>query len=517
MSQKIEFSCPSCHTSLRVPAEMAGVNGPCPTCHNTIAAPHPQPVVKQPMATPTLITTPPLQQKSAPQQKAPAPQTSPAIAPVQQGFNRTRPNSQPTQSYQSAQSPLQPGVIPASRPLGATPHQQHIESSVNPRAFNASCDSGLGRENDDVAPTLVRTKRRIWPAFVFPLLFIGLSVAVIYLILDMMKVFEPVVQPEPELTPNESLISETLSTPPARVPVEAPEITLPPPVTDPSVGPTLPTEVTPDSPEIPKELEHDKRDVNTPDEVPSELPLAAKKKEKVDTELGALPQAGVENTRFIVASEGILRQFLSAKTFEERLPFMTKSRRSPEELRSSALAGPLPRVIISRPETSFPPPSGHVMDSYHSVAFDMPSEERKSRIITLRLVSYAEDEPPRVQTDVFLDLYDGNTGKFAEKPVEGLLTVHAIVKVSSFCFVDGIPDPASKATVSLFQNVTAASNIIAKAFIRAESDIFKKLRGLISGDSHAAVSLTLEWNTTEDPTKPYLEIVRLNALNWSIN
>ena len=505
---------------------MAGVNGPCPTCHNTIAAPHPQPVAKQPMATPTLITppgggSPPLQQKSAPQQNAPAPQTSPAIAPVQQGFNRTRPNSQPTQSYQSAQSPLQPGVIPASRPLGATPHQQRIESSVNPREFNAACDSGLGRENNDVATTPVRTKRRtkrrIWPAFVFPLLFIGLSVAVIYLILDMMKVFEPVVQPEPELTPNESLISETLSTPPARVPVEAPEVTPPLPVTDPSVGPTLPTEVTPDSPEIPKELEHDKRDVNTPDEVPSELPLAAKKKEKVDTELGALHQAGVENTRFIVASEGILRQFLSAKTFEERLPFMTKSRRNPEELRSSALAGPLPRVIISRPETSFPPPSGHVMDSYHSVAFDMPSEERKSRIITLRLVSYAENEPPRVQTDVFLDLYDGNAGKFAETPVEGLLMVHAVVKVSSFSFVDGIPDPASKATVSLLQNVTAASNIIAKAFIRAESDIFKKLRGLISGDSHAAVSLTLEWNTTEDPTKPYLEIVRLNALNWSIN
>jgi hypothetical protein len=196
---------------------------------------------------------------------------------------------------------------------------------------------------------------------------------------------------------------------------------------------------------------------------------------------------------------------------------MTKSRRSPEELRSSALAGPLPKVIASRPETFPPPPSGHVMDSYHSVVFDMPSAERKSRIISLRLVSYAEDESPRIQTDVFLDLYDGNTGEFAEKPVDGLLTVHAVVKVSSFCFVDGIPDAASKATVSLLQNVTATSDIIAKAFLKAESDIFKKLRNLIPGDSHAAVTLTLEWNTTEDPTKPYLEIVRLDALNWSID
>ncbi|MEJ6634480.1 MAG: hypothetical protein QNL77_02085, partial [Akkermansiaceae bacterium] len=35
----IEFSCPSCQTALRVPAEMAGVSGPCPTCSQTIAAP----------------------------------------------------------------------------------------------------------------------------------------------------------------------------------------------------------------------------------------------------------------------------------------------------------------------------------------------------------------------------------------------------------------------------------------------------------------------------------------------
>ena len=76
---------------------------------------------------------------------------------------------------------------------------------------------------------------------------------------------------------------------------------------------------------------------------------------------------------------------------------------------------------------------------------------------------------------------------------------------------------APSPTVSLLQNVTATSDIIAKAFLKAESDIFKKLRNLIPGDSHAAVTLTLEWNTTEDPTKPYLEIVRLDALNWSID
>ena len=283
MSQKIEFSCPSCHTALRVPAEMAGVNGPCPTCRSTIAAPHPQPVAKQPIATPTPPPTaggsPSLQQKSNLQQNAPAPQTAPAVTPVQQGFNRTRPDTQPTLSCQSTQAPLQSGAIPAIRPLGASPHQQRIESSVNPRAFNATGDSGLGRKSVDVGLlTPIRTKRRIWPAFVFPLLFIGLSVAVIYLILDMMKVFEPEVQPEAELTPNESLISEALSNPPALVPAEAPEAT--PAVTDPSVRPTPPTEVTPDSSEIPKELEHDKRDVNTPNEIPSELPLAVKKKKK---------------------------------------------------------------------------------------------------------------------------------------------------------------------------------------------------------------------------------------------
>jgi hypothetical protein len=489
MSQKIEFTCPSCHTPLRVPIEMVGVSGPCPTCRSTIIAPHPQLGAQQPMVAPNLDTA--YREESSPLRQGGAPQQSGS-----------------TQSYQPATQHLQAGALPPNRPLGETPHQQRTGSAADPRAFNATGDSGVRRENTVAPVNPVRPKRRIWPAIVFPLLFIGLTVAVIYLILDMMNVFEPEVQPtEPGLTPNESIT--TKAPPTVALPVKDPQAS-PPVIAIP------PGEVIPDSLEGPKELKHNELDVNTPDEVPTKLPLTAKKINEIDAELELLRQARIKKTRFIVACEGVLKQFLSAKTFEERLPFMTKSRRSPEELSSSCLAGPLPKIIISRPETSFTP-SGRVMDSYHSVAFDAPSEERKSRIISMRLVSFAENEPPRVQTDAFLDLYEGHAGKFAEKPVKGPLTVHAVVKVSSFCLVEGIPDADSKATVSLLQNVTVTSNIIAKAFLRAESDTFKKLRSLIRGDSYAAVTLTLAWNTTEDPTKPYLEVVRLNSLNWSVD
>jgi hypothetical protein len=38
----IDFECPSCKTSLSVPEELAGVEGPCPVCDATVTAPHPE-------------------------------------------------------------------------------------------------------------------------------------------------------------------------------------------------------------------------------------------------------------------------------------------------------------------------------------------------------------------------------------------------------------------------------------------------------------------------------------------
>ncbi|MDB4353858.1 hypothetical protein N9Z02_01000 [Akkermansiaceae bacterium] len=132
-------------------------------------------------------------------------------------------------------------------------------------------------------------------------------------------------------------------------------------------------------------------------------------------------------------------------------------------------------------------------------------------------MSFAEDEPPRIQTDVFLDLFDNVAGKLAAKPIKGPVTVHGIIETSAFCLVDGIPNPDSKATITFLPNVAQTTNRLAKAYLRSESDIFKALRNLTPSPEKAPVTLTLEWNMTEDPTQPFLEVVRLNSDNWQIN
>lgn len=44
----IDFECPSCKTSLSVPEELAGVEGPCPVCDTLVTAPKPPEPVEEP-------------------------------------------------------------------------------------------------------------------------------------------------------------------------------------------------------------------------------------------------------------------------------------------------------------------------------------------------------------------------------------------------------------------------------------------------------------------------------------
>lgn len=200
MSQNfIEFTCPSCQTALRVPAEMAGVQGPCPTCSNTISAP--------------------------------------------------------------------------------------------PQAHQAKSGDSEVRA---AAPKAI--KRRIWPAIVFPVLFLALLGMAIYLTLDLMGIIKtPVVAPkeEPKMTPN-----ATLSTPrPEKPPGISEQATAEPASGDnfPSFVEEAPTEDTeepalPDPPaSLPDEssppLNHDPRDIQKNGEVPAEIPELVKKNSRTKSSL----------------------------------------------------------------------------------------------------------------------------------------------------------------------------------------------------------------------------------------
>ncbi len=209
----------------------------------------------------------------------------------------------------------------------------------------------------------------------------------------------------------------------------------------------------------------------------------------------------------------MLRKFMAASTLEERLPLITKSRRTEAELKASSLNGPLPRLLGGGPESAFTP-EGRMRNSYHTLLMGSPEDPDKNIVVTVRLVSYAEDEPPRIQTDAFLDLYEKVPEKLAKNAIPGPVTINCIIQTSNYCFEDGIPNGDEKATITLKSNVINNSKDLGKAFLRADSDLFKKLRDRVPAGTIAPVTLTLDWNKSEDPSQPYIEVVRINSLNW---
>jgi len=263
---------------------MAGVSGPCPTCQNTIAAPLPE---AAPIANPEPFSqTPQEGYQPAPQQPIPA-QQIPQQAPPQQA----PPQQAPPQVYSSPQqAPPQaaeeqfsrgpaPGGLPPNRSAGQIPQQQGASNAADPRSLNVAAGAAASQRgraenlSDQGSPAKpVQAKRRFWPVIVFPILFIGLSLAVIWLILDLAGFFKPDEAKDKQsiINPSESILGEAASnkipagSPPARLPE-------PPSSTSPPTAIPLPDE----------EIKHDERDLSDPSEVPSSLPdLTADKKKK---------------------------------------------------------------------------------------------------------------------------------------------------------------------------------------------------------------------------------------------
>ncbi len=75
MAEVIQFSCPACDTTLRLPLELAGLHGPCPGCSREIIAPDP--------ATNTAASLAPAPSSPEPPPEPPqTPEPAPSLAPA---------------------------------------------------------------------------------------------------------------------------------------------------------------------------------------------------------------------------------------------------------------------------------------------------------------------------------------------------------------------------------------------------------------------------------------------------
>ena len=82
MPDLIQFECPSCAATLRIPIEMSGHHGPCPVCHHGIVAPDPYSGIGAYLAVGTLAPSPEPPETAIAPEREPAAFADPLPEPV---------------------------------------------------------------------------------------------------------------------------------------------------------------------------------------------------------------------------------------------------------------------------------------------------------------------------------------------------------------------------------------------------------------------------------------------------
>ncbi len=467
-NETIQFACPSCNTGLTVPANLAGVTGPCPHCQAAITAPHPVPVAPQ-------------QVPANPVAQAPAPQDYP------------QQQAPPVQTYE-AQTEAE---IPSERPPGQPPHKQAVNTQAEPTPARAA------PVDMEPAPRTKHKRRKIWPTLLFPALFLLLAAAVVYLILDLMGILD-----FGDKTPKEQEPSSITQTTPEPVP------TILPPEEEIEATPISETVIAPEeepisvSPAKLEPLEHDPQDVKKPGEVSTELPDLTKKAPPSDADSVKMRTVAIKE------AQEVLKRFLVAQTFEERKPLITKSDRSDEVLAASSLGKRFPKNLEPSILTVRERDGDRSFEVFFSVPFEQTEGDR-SRIVLLRTVSYSEEDAPKIHTDPFLDLYEEPIKAFHSEKKEGTGTFSSIVEFSAYCF-DDIPKAATMAKVTFYTNIAASAKPIATAYLSKESEPFKQLSKMAKTRKRIPATVSVTWDTESDPKRPFLQVIRIEAINWSL-
>jgi hypothetical protein len=228
-----------------------------------------------------------------------------------------------------------------------------------------------------------------------------------------------------------------------------------------------------------------------------------------DTAAGAIA-AGVPPAHW--ASE-VLDLFLTANSLDERLPLLLTNR-TPQELAATSLAGPLPQPAIPSLERQIHTPGELLMEFFFRVSFpDAP--EPHPTTVTVLVRQRGDAEAPKIVVDPFLDLFDGSLTEFGAAPLDGSRTFHVLAEPIPICDSIAVPEADKKITLRLRPHETAKE--LANAYVNKRSSIGEMLdqpRSSLRWGQAVPCVVTLHWNH-DIPGKPFLELVRLDAVTWN--
>ena len=252
----------------------------------------------------------------------------------------------------------------------------------------------------------------------------------------------------------------------------------------------------------------------SPLEIPRRPPpaLSVVTESPVPEKNGALPPAAPGGESPALAANALLDSFLAAKDAASRID-MVEPAVTEDELAATFLNGPLPEVARIFSDLPRHDPVEQRTDYPYRLSFLVEGKPNTDYAILIR---QRGNQPPKIHLPAFLDLVGGRLAAFTEKPDSREPAVfHVILEAVTGCHDESVPSPDRKFTFKLLSSPFGRET--ARAYVSTGSRFKKMVEDPASSlrwGIRARATVTLQWNRSENPEQPYLELIEINSLDW---
>lgn len=210
-----------------------------------------------------------------------------------------------------------------------------------------------------------------------------------------------------------------------------------------------------------------------------------------------------------------LNTFLHAKTLDERLALMSKSRYTREQLESSCLAGPLKEVKSVNMVETVSSVKDNTTQYLYFVSFEDPESDRQRQRIVMQVVERPGVHPPRVHGDAFIEHYDKKFTEFAKHPNKEVTTFHCIAEARTADLAKDIPKELKPNLIRLVIKTHPYGAPAFNAYLNKNSPLMEHIgsRKELPYTEPRFCILSFRWNTT-DPNYPYIELNDIVCQGW---
>jgi hypothetical protein len=211
----------------------------------------------------------------------------------------------------------------------------------------------------------------------------------------------------------------------------------------------------------------------------------------------------------------VLDQFLSAKTLDERIPFMSKSSRTRQELTASGLAGPLKPVKSILMVEMVPREEDNMTQYLYYVSFQDEAEEQQRQRIVMQVGERPGNQPPRVHADAFFEHYEKKFTHYAKHPNNDVTTFHCIAEARTAELAKNLPKELKNKMVRLEIKTHPHGSAAFNAYLNKNSPLMEQIgpRKPFPYTEARFCVLSFRWNTTHQ-SHPYIELNDIVGQGW---